>query len=190
RADLRVEHQAFLAELLREEGLVTGRIDGRFTAPAGNGNAATMETDPSIDQLAPAYTATINQYLRTELDHSSDVVYEILSARVQPCSYKEFKGRAVEDASDLARMLRKSPHTRVYVAHGYHDAATPFHASEHALAQLAIPREDYAERIRIEYYEAGHMMYCHEPSRIAMRRHLAEFIGDVTGPESEASRPE
>src|SRR5699024_8772440 len=53
RADLRIEHMAFLAELLREEGLVTGRIDGRFTAPAGDGNSPRMETDPSIDQLAP-----------------------------------------------------------------------------------------------------------------------------------------
>ena len=48
------------------------------------------------------------------------------------------------------------------------------------LAQLAIPREDYSERIRIEYYEAGHMMYCHEPSRLALSQHLSEF---VTGAE-------
>lgn len=180
RADLRVEHMAFLAELLRDRGLVTGRIDGRFTAPAGDGNSARMESDPSIDQLAPSYTATINQYLRGELDFSSDVIYEIMSGRVHPWSYKDFENRSVEVASDLSRLLRKSPHTRVLVSHGYHDAATPFHASEHVLAQLAIPREDYSERIRIEYYEAGHMMYCHEPSRLALSQHLSEF---VTGAE-------
>lgn len=176
RADLRIEHLAYLAALLREDGLVTGRIDGRFTAPAGDGNAATMESDPSIDQLAPAYTATINQYLGNELGFRSDIVYEIMSGRVHPWSYKDFEGRAVEVASDLARVLRKSPHTRVLVSHGYHDAATPFHASEHVLAHLQIPREDYAERIRIEYYEAGHMMYCHEPSRLELSQHLAEFV--------------
>ncbi len=176
RADLRVEHMAYLAELLREQGLVVGRIDGRFTAPAGDGNAGKMETDPSIDQLAPSYTATINQYLRSELEFSTDVVYEIMSGRVHPWSYKDFENRSVEVASDLARLLRKSPHTRVLVSHGYHDAATPFHASEFVLAQLAIPREDYTERIRVEYYEAGHMMYCHEPSRLALSQHLAEFV--------------
>ncbi|MGO3208514.1 MULTISPECIES: S10 family peptidase [unclassified Brachybacterium] len=180
RADLRVEHLAFLAELLRDQGLVTGRIDGRFTAPAGNGNSARMETDPSIDQLAPSYTAAINQYLRSELEFSSDVIYEIMSGRVHPWSYKDFENRSVEVASDLSRLLRKSPHTKVLVSHGYHDAATPFHASETVLAQLAIPREDYSERIRIEYYEAGHMMYCHEPSRLALSQHLSEF---VTGAE-------
>lgn len=184
RADLRVEHMAFLAELLRDRGLVTGRIDGRFTAPAGDGSAPRMETDPSIDQLAPSYTAAINQYLRGELEFSSDVVYEIMSGRVHPWSYRDFENRSVEVASDLSRLLRKSPHTRVLVSHGYHDAATPFHASEHVLAQLAIPREDYTERIRIEYYEAGHMMYCHEPSRLALAQHLSEF---VTGAEPEGA---
>lgn len=185
RADLRVEHQAFLAELLRDEGLVTGRIDGRFTAPAGDGNAARMETDPSIDQLAPSYTAAINHYLRGELEFSSDVVYEIMSGRVHPWSYKDFENRSVEVASDLARVLRKSPHTRVLVSHGYHDAATPFHASEHVLAQLAIPREDYSERIRVEYYEAGHMMYCHEPSRLELSAHLREFVTGEGGTEDD-----
>src|SRR5699024_11404373 len=93
RAHLRVEHLAFLAELRREEGLVTGRIDGRFTAPAGNGNSARMETDPSIDQLAPSYTATINQYLGAELEFTSDVVYELISGRAPPWSCKDCANR-------------------------------------------------------------------------------------------------
>jgi carboxypeptidase C (cathepsin A) len=93
----------------------------------------------------------------------------------------------VEVASDLARLLRKSPHTRVLVSHGYHDAATPFHASEHVLAQLAIPREDYAERIRVEYYEAGHMMYCHEPSRLALSQHLREFVAGADDAGDDAA---
>ncbi len=176
RADLRPEHLAYLAELLRDERRVVGRIDGRFSAPAGDANAAQMETDPSIDQLAPAYTAGINRYLRHDLGFVSDVVYEIMSERVHPWSYREFENRSVEVASDLARVLRKLPALRVFVAHGYHDAATPFHASEHVLAHLAIDRDDYEERIRIAYYEAGHMMYCHEPSRLQLAEHLADFV--------------
>ncbi len=176
RANLRVEHLAYLAEVLRDRGLIAGRIDGRFSGPAGDLNAPTMETDPSIDLIAPAYTATLNQYLRTELGYSGETVYEIMSGRVHPWSYKEFEGRAVEVFTDLSRLLRKSPSTRVYVAHGYHDAATPFHASEHVLAHLEIPREDYEKRVRVEYYEAGHMMYVHEESRLAICEHLAQFV--------------
>lgn len=176
RCDLRPEHQAYLAELLREQRLTVGRIDGRFTAPAGDALAAQMETDPSIDQLAPAYTAAINHYLRHDLQFSSDIVYEIMSSRVHPWSYGDFENRSVEVASDLARTMRKIPALQVFVAHGYHDAATPFHASEHVLAHLAIPRADYEERIRIAYYEAGHMMYCHEPSRLQLSEHLRELV--------------
>lgn len=181
RADLRVEHMAFLAELLRDQGLVTGRIDGRFTGPAGGRNAAQMETDPSIDQLAPAYTGALNQYLATELGYRDDVVYEIMAGRVHPWSYQDFEGRSVEVATDLSRLLRRSPHTRVLVSHGYHDAATPFHASEHVLAHLQVPREVAEQRIRVEYYEAGHMMYCHEPSRLALSEHLADLVRGTAG---------
>lgn len=176
RADLRVEHMAFLAELQRDAGLVTGRIDGRFTAPVEPGNPEQMPTDPSIDQLAPSYTATINQYLRAELEFEPDVVYEIMSGRVHPWSYQDFENRSVEVATDLSRVLRKVPSTRVFVAHGYHDAATPFHASESVLAHLQVPREDAEQRIQVEYYEAGHMMYCHEPSRQALSEHLSRFL--------------
>src|SRR5699024_7642030 len=154
-------------------------------APAGDGNAEKMDSDPSIDQLAPAYTATINQYLRTELDYSTDAVYEILPGRVHPRSYKEFAGRAVEVASELARALRTSPPTGALGADGCQGAAAPFAASVDGLAQLAIPREECAEGIGIEYYEAGHMVYCHVPSRVAMSRHLEEFVAGAE-PTAEA----
>ena len=45
---------------------VTGEIEGR---------AVIVHADPEpIDQLAPAYTATINQYLRSELQNRSESV--------------------------------------------------------------------------------------------------------------------
>jgi carboxypeptidase C (cathepsin A) len=43
------------------------------------------------------------------------------------------------------------------------------------LAQLPIPDELRAG-IEIRYYEAGHMMYVHEPSRLAQSADLAAFV--------------
>src|SRR5699024_7080527 len=111
RAALRIDPTPFLAELRRAQALATARIHDRCPAPAVDGNSPRMETDPSIGQLAPSYAATINQCLRSELEFSSDVVYEIMSGRVHPWSYKDFENRSVEVASDLSRLLRKSPHT-------------------------------------------------------------------------------
>jgi carboxypeptidase C (cathepsin A) len=65
---------------------------------------------------------------------------------------------------------------RVHVACGYHDAATPYFAAEHTFAHLAIPAE-LAGNIEFSYHEAGHMMYLHEPSRLAQSAQLAAFVG-------------
>jgi carboxypeptidase C (cathepsin A) len=61
------------------------------------------------------------------------------------------------------------------VACGYHDAATPYFAAEHTMAQLAVPAE-LARNIEFGYFEAGHMMYMHEPSRLAQAAQLAAFV--------------
>jgi carboxypeptidase C (cathepsin A) len=61
------------------------------------------------------------------------------------------------------------------VACGYHDGATPYYAAEHAIAHLAIPPE-LAANVEFGYYEAGHMMYVHEPSRLAQAAELAQFV--------------
>jgi carboxypeptidase C (cathepsin A) len=64
---------------------------------------------------------------------------------------------------------------RVHVDCGYHDLATPYFAAEHSFAHLAIPAE-LAANIDFSYYEAGHMMYLHQPSRLAQSQRLADFV--------------
>ena len=61
------------------------------------------------------------------------------------------------------------------MACGYHDAATPYSAAEHDFAHLAIPPE-LAAGVEFAYFEAGHMMYLHEPSRIRQAELLANFV--------------
>jgi len=83
-------------------------------------------------------------------------------------------------ADKLAAAMRANPHLRVHVACGYHDGATPYFAAEHTFAHLAIPPE-LAANIEFSYFEAGHMMYVHEPSRLEQSRQLARFVGAVPG---------
>jgi carboxypeptidase C (cathepsin A) len=64
---------------------------------------------------------------------------------------------------------------RVHVACGYYDVATPYYAAERDIAHLAIPAE-LAANIEFAYYESGHMMYLHEPSRLDQSARLAEFV--------------
>ncbi len=175
RVNLRPEHVRFLTELLRDQRRTVGRIDGRFAGWDSDYGRETWTTDPSIDAIIGPYTAALNQYVRTELGYQSDLPYEVLTDRVHPWSFKEFEGMHVHVLDKLAEAMRVNPHMRVHVACGYYDAATPYYAAEHSLAHLAIPAE-LAGNIEFAYYEAGHMMYLHEPSRLAQSADLAAFV--------------
>jgi len=175
RVNLRIEHKRFFRELLRGRGQIIGRLDGRFTGSDPDDGSETPSHDPSDIAIRGPYSAALNHYARAELGYESDLPYEILTRRVQPWSYAEFEGRSVSVSSMLGEAMRHNPHLRVYVACGYYDGATPFSAAEYAFAHVDIP-EELRSKISFEYFEAGHMMYLHEPSRLRLSASLAGFV--------------
>lgn len=176
RADLRIEHVRFFTELLRDQGLAVGRLDARFTGPLAHGNAETWDADPSMDAILGAYSAGLNHYLREELGYHSDLPYTASSSRAHTeWSYKEFEAKPVDVSAQLSRAMRANPHLRVHIAYGYLDGATPYYGAQDVVAHLDIPA-DLRDNIEHAYYEAGHMMYVHEPSRLQQSRDLAAFV--------------
>jgi carboxypeptidase C (cathepsin A) len=176
RADLRIEHVRFYTEILRHRKQVTGRLDARFTGWDPDYAREHFEDDPSGTALMGAYTAALNHYVRAELDYPNDLPYEVLSMSTHEAwSYKEFENSHVTVADKLATAMRANPHLRVHVASGYLDGATPYFATEHVLAHLTLPPA-LRENIEVAYYEAGHMMYAHEPSRLQQSKDLADFV--------------
>lgn len=176
RVNLRIEHVRFFTELLRDEGLVTGRMDGRFTTWEPDGGREHMSDDASVSRIIGAYSAAFNHYVRAELDYVSDLPYEILSTDVNKAwSYSDFEGRAVSVVESLSGAMRENPHLKVHVALGHYDGATPYYAAEHVLAQLRIP-DELRSNVETAYYPAGHMMYVHEPSRIQQGKDLGAFV--------------
>jgi carboxypeptidase C (cathepsin A) len=175
RADLRIEHWRFFGELLRDERRTVGRLDGRFSGPMASAIAENMDADPSHDAIAGPYAAAFNHYVREELGYENDLPYEQISRRVDPWSYKDFEGRPIDVTPRLERAMRQNPHLRVHVAYGYYDGATPHFAAEDVVAHLNLPDELRAN-IEHAYYEAGHMMYVHEPTRRRQSRDLAAFV--------------
>ena len=71
--------------------------------------------------------------------------------------------------------MRQNPHLQVHIAYGYYDGATPHFAAEDVVAKLQVP-DALRGNIEHAYYEAGHMMYVHEPSRLQQSKDLAEFV--------------
>jgi carboxypeptidase C (cathepsin A) len=175
-SNLRIEHQRFFAELRRREGLTVGRLDTRFTGPVGNGVAEKLEADPSMDAIVGPYAAAWNHYVRDELGYENDLAYVQLSYKAfSEWSYKEFEGKAVDVSGRLSRAMRANPHLKVHVAFGYLDGATPYFAAQDSLSHLDIPTARHDD-IEHKFYEAGHMMYVHEPSRVQQSADLAAFV--------------
>jgi carboxypeptidase C (cathepsin A) len=80
----------------------------------------------------------------------------------------------------LGRAMRRNEHLRVLVTLGYYDLATPFFGAENALSQDGLVHE----RISYGYYEVGHMIFLHEPSRVRFLHDVRQFILDGAAPEA------
>jgi carboxypeptidase C (cathepsin A) len=179
RADLRVGIMRFTKELLRDRGRTVGRLDSRFTGIDRDAAGETMSYDPSYAVIQGPYTAMLNDYVRRELGFESDLPYEILTDRVRPWKWGEYENRYVNVAETLRDAMSKNPFLRVLFASGYYDLATPYLATEHTATHLGLDPELRAN-IVLHEYEAGHMMYIHEPSLAAMRGHLTAFLDNAT----------
>lgn len=175
RTNLRWAYHEFAAELLRSEGLVVGRIDGRFTAPPANLQSSSSMDDPSMRAITAPFAAAINHYLRAELGYENDLPYEILTARVQPWSYRTFEGAPVDVSDVLERLMVHNPALRVHVDYGYQDGATPHFAAEYVFAHMTLT-DDARGRISHHYHEAGHMMYLKPECRRAQLAALRDFV--------------
>ncbi len=180
RVNLRIEHIRFFTELLRDRGLSVGRLDARFTVAEPDGGREHFTADASYSHIHGPYTAALNQYVRDELGYENDLPYEILAGSVNTAwSYKEYEGRSVTVVDELGATMRANPDLRVHIACGFYDGATPHFAAEHVVAHLPIPAE-LAANVELTHYEAGHMMYVHEPSRVRQSADLAEFIAKAS----------
>lgn len=175
RSDLRVEIFRFTKELRRDEGLTVGRLDSRYTGADRDSVGERFEYDPSYAAIQGPYTATLNDYMRRELQFESDLPYEILTDRVRPWSYKKFQNEYVNVAEPLRKAMNTNPYLQVLVANGFFDLATPYLATEYTFNHLGLPvgRQD---DVRMTYYEAGHMMYLHGPSLAQLGEDLGAFV--------------
>lgn len=176
RANLRLEHWRYFGELRRDEGLTVGRLDSRFTGPAASGIAEHMDADPSMDAILGPYAAAYQHYLHHDLGVRDPGPYHVFGKGViEAWSYKEFENAPVYVIDRLSRAMRQNPHLSVHLAFGYFDGATPYWCAEDSVAHLQIP---VAARDNLEhrYYEAGHMMYVHEPTRVQQSADLADFV--------------
>ena len=177
-ARLRVNEFRFMKQLLRDQGKVVGRLDGRYTGTEEDDAGEHFEADPTGYAISGAYTAAINSYLAGDLNVTRDVQYEVLSEKPgRDWNWKQDKrwtGGYPALGNYIARGMRQNKDMRVYVANGYFDMATPFSGTEYTMAQYGMDKS----RITMDYFKAGHMMYLHHPSFEKLTKDVRQFIID------------
>jgi carboxypeptidase C (cathepsin A) len=175
QSNLRIEIQRFTKQLLRGERRTVGRYDSRFTGQDPDAAGERSGYDPSYAAVQGPYTALLQQYLSRNLDYARDAPYRILTGRVQPWDYGSARNRYLNVAPPLRQALAQNPGLRVFVANGYYDLATPYFATEYTFNHLDLDG-DLRERVRMGYYDAGHMMYIDRASLLKLRKDLAAFF--------------
>jgi carboxypeptidase C (cathepsin A) len=187
QANLRVSPGRYRKELLRDQRLMVGRLDSRFTGIDADAAGESQEFDPSNTALQGAYTALFNDYVRNELGWESDLRYRTRGP-VRPWDYGRFQARYLNLVESLRSTMARNPYLEVFVANGYYDMATPFAGTEWTFDHLGY-EPTYRERVSMGYYEAGHMMYIHPDTLAKFKKDVAEFILDTKDSALENSQP-
>jgi len=175
RTDLRIDIHRFCKELRRSEGITVGRLDSRYTGKDRDSAGELYERDPSYSATLGPYTAMLNDYVRSELNFESDLTYEILTSLYRTWKYDDFQNQYVNTGEALREGFLMNPAMKVFIANGYFDLATPYFATQYTVNHLGLPAE-FMDKIQMEYYQAGHMMYLHIPSLTRLKQHLDAFI--------------
>lgn len=177
-SNLRVPQWRFSGNLLKDQSKAIGRFDGRITGPdldmASDGSGA---GDPSYARVAGGFTATFNDYVRGELGYETDMDYGILVG--VRWNYDRAKSNYLNVAGDLRKAMAENPKLRVYVAAGYYDLATPYHAAEYTINH-SITHPDSRQRVTFGYFESGHMVFTRAKSLAKLRGELVTFFTPTT----------
>jgi carboxypeptidase C (cathepsin A) len=172
RANLRVDSGRYRKELLRDQRLVVGRLDSRFTALDADAAGERQEFDPSNTALAGPYVAAFRDYVRNTLKWESDLHYPT-SGNVRPWTYVQNSYMDMTDA--LRQTMAKNPFLKVFVICGYYDMATYVGGIEFNLSHMAYDKP-ITDRVSFAYYEGGHMMYIRPSAHAALTKDTAAFI--------------
>src|SRR2546427_199092 len=191
KADLRVPLRQFMAELQRSRGLVTGRLDSRFSGPLPDLLSENAPGDPQSSAVTGAFTAAVNAYLRGELKFDTQERYSLGGGNQGQWNWTREGSRGWATTtyvgSDLAQALITNPYLRVEIENGYYDLATPFFATEYSVSHLDGLSPALRDNIKLKYYDAGHMMYLYEPALTELKQNVARFILNPTPATARAA---
>lgn len=180
QANLRIDVQTFTHNLLSDQKLRVGRLDGRYSGPDPQGYLETRFFDPTSANTAPPFTQVVNDYIRRDLGYKTDMPYNT-SAGALPgfnWEYPQDWG-APEVVTPLRSAMVKDKWLKVLVMEGYYDLATPYFAANYTMQHMNLPAE-YQKNISYATYDSGHMVYLRPSGLEKLKKDFASFIDETT----------
>ena len=183
KADLRVQAGEFFQELLRSEGNTVARLDARFKGTNEDLLGQFADYDPQSSSISPAYITGFLHYFYNDLKVNKKLTYATTAGTREGFKWdwnhagnmRWGTSAAIHTGIDMATAMTKDPSMKVLILNGYYDAATVFYGVEHTIEHLGLPKV-IRDNIIMKYYEAGHMMYTHQPSLEKFKKDVSEFI--------------
>ena len=186
-AELRVKAGEFFQELLRGEGETVGRLDARFTGVNQDLLSQFADYDPQSAAISPAYITGFLDYFYNDLGVDKKLTYTTSASQRDNFKWdwahegnKSWNANAaINTGIDMAEAMTRNPNLKVLILNGIYDIATVFYGVEYSINHLGLPKK-LKDNIIMEYYEAGHMMYTHQPSAEKFRKDVVGFIKNTS----------
>lgn len=169
RSGGRLETQAFLREVFREDGKLGSRYDANVTAWDPFPFAPEQRTnDPILDGIIAPTTTAMVDFITREAGWKYDGRYNALSYEVNRLWDRGDRKGSVEQ---LRQAVAIDPKLQVLIVHGWGDLSCPFMASVLIVDQMPVMGD--AKRVQVKEYAGGHMFYSRGDSQAALKHDVA-----------------
>lgn len=168
--DLRVSLPRFMTELLRDKGMMIGRLDGRQTAWLPDEASLQPSFDAANQKVYNSVVPAFEDYAHRELGYKSDALYYVSGGGIGAWPGVREAAPDVEDA------FARNPKMRLFVAEGYFDLATIYYGFEWSLSHLRLAPEVRGRDITVRRYRSGHMIYTDQKALEELRQDLRGWL--------------
>jgi carboxypeptidase C (cathepsin A) len=182
KANLRIDGGMFRKQLLDDQGLITGRLDTRYTSPPTDPLSKETDYDPQSAAISSAYVSAFNDYARGALGWGREAEFfvsaegtRLWDTKHQPPGAQMPLPKTPNVIPDLAAAIRTNPKLKVLLCSGYFDLSTLFFAGEYELNHLGLP-PDLKGNIEIKHFMTGHMVYVNEKALHDLHDDFAAFV--------------
>lgn len=181
--NLRLSREDFMFNLLKDQGLRTGQLDGRATArldaPArrppyddpGMGFAEPRPSGPAPTGALPVAKGmnALESYFKDTLKFRTGETYNSLNLDVNAA----WDHQGMADVNGLlGKAMQASPKLRLFWAAGYYDVTTPPYGARYALDQAGVP----GERLTAAYFDGGHSVFTDPGNHAALSAAVRKFV--------------